>query len=289
MAGQAFAHVWPGAARLRCSPYRHLGRLGLTVRIIPPRVPTLDELHLPQVVADIALARRGLTLVTGARGSGRSAALAAMLGVLNSHCAVKIITFEEPVEYIHTGARALIAQREIGRDVPTAAAGLAEALRQDADVLMVDELNGGETLRLALRAADAGQQVLLAATSADAPQAVARLMALFPPGEKDLLRAQLGGQLEAVVALRLVATLAGDRRPAVEVLRGTSLVEKLIVENRPEELTECLRSGESGMQSFDQHLLGLYNDRVISGTEALRRASRPEALSVAMRSIGGVP
>jgi twitching motility protein PilT len=292
MAGLDFSYAIPELCRFRCSAYQQLGRAGVVMRVIRTVIPSIEELNLPKVVHDIALSRRGLTLVTGTTGSGKSTTLAAMLDLINRTHRTKIITIEDPIEYIHTPAKALISQLEVGTDTPSFDQALRQALRQDPDVILVGELRDVETLRIALRAADTGHQVFSTVHSANAPQTVERIIAMFPPSEHKLLLAQLAGNVEAILSQRLLATHAGGRRPAVEVLRGTPVTEKLIVENRLPELQAYIETGESGMQSFDQHLLKMYDAELISGTEALRWATNPESLSMGMRGIrrtGGGP
>ncbi len=283
--GLDFSYEMPGISRFRCSAYSQLGQVGITMRIIRADIPSIEDLNLPKVIHDIALARRGLTLITGTTGSGKSTTLAAMVDLINQthHC--KIITIEDPVEYVHESKKALLCQLEVGADTPSFDHALRQALRQDPDVILVGELRDVETLRMALRAADTGHQVFSTVHSADAPQTVERIIAIFPPAEHKLLLSQLAHSIEAIISQRLVATEEGGRRPAVEILRGNAVTEKYILENRLAELHAYIETGESGMQTFDQHLLALYNDEVIRTTEALRSASNPEALSMSLRGI----
>ncbi len=281
--GLDFTHVIPGLARLRCSAYRHLGKIGVVMRIIHTSIPSIEELHLPSVIRDIALSRRGLTLLTGAKGSGKSTTLAAMIDLINSTHRAKIVTIEDPVEYIHTNKKALVCQLEVGGDTPSFEHALRRSLRQDPDVILVGELRDVETLRIALRAADTGHQVLSTVHAPDASRTVGRIVAMFPSSEHELLLSQLADSLEAVISQRLVATRGGSRRPAVEILRGSANTRKFILENRLGELKDCTETGEANVQSFDQHLLKMYTEDLISGTEALRWASNPEELSMALR------
>ena len=257
----------------------------MVMRIIRTKIPSIEELNLPKVVRDIALARRGLTLLTGTTGSGKSTTLAAMIDLINHTHRTKIITIEDPIEYLHTTEKALISQLEVGTDTPTFDQALRQALRQDPDVILIGELRDVDTLRIALRAADTGHQVFSTVHSANAPQTIERIIAMFPPAEHKLLLQQLAGSIEAIISQRLVRTLQGGRRPAVEILRGSPVTEKFILENKVHELGEYVQSGESGMQSFNDHLLVMYRAQIISGTEALRWASNAEALAMGMRGI----
>jgi len=224
-AGLDFSYMLPGVARFRGSAYRQLGSLGLVIRVIGLHIPSFDELNLPKVVRDVALVRRGLILVTGTTGSGKSTTLAAMIDLINRTYRSKIITIEDPVEYLHHARESLISQFEVGRDTPSFARALRQSLRQDPDVILIGELRDAESLRIALHAADTGHQVFSTVHSANAPQTVERIIAMFPPAEHHLLLSQLAGSIEAIISQRLVATEAGGRRPAVEVLRGSPLAE----------------------------------------------------------------
>jgi len=255
------------------------------MRIIRYEIPSIGDLHLPEVLHDVALSQRGLTLVTGASGSGKSTTLAAMLQLINQTYRTKIITVEDPVEYVYTNEKALISQLEVGLDTPSFSHALRQALRQDPDVILVGELRDVESLQMALRAADTGHQVFSTVHSATAPLAVERIIAMFPPAEHKLLLSQLASSVEAIISQRLVTTREEGRIPAVEILRGNAVTQKLILENRLGELSDYMSKGEAGMQTFDQHILRMYQEDLISGTEAMRWSSRPEALAMAMRGI----
>ncbi len=283
--GLDFSYAIPNVSRFRCSGYRHLGHSGMVMRLVKTDIRNIDDLHLPKVMHDIALSQRGLTLLTGTTGSGKSTTLAAMIDLINRTHRTKIITVEDPIEYIHSNKKALISQLEVGTDTTSFDQALRQALRQDPDVILVGELRDVETLRIALRAADTGHQVFSTVHSANAPQTIERIIAMFPANEHKLLTSQLAGQVEAIISQRLVRTADGGRRPALEILRGGAITEKYIMENRLGELHDYIESGEAGMQTFDQHLLEMYLAELISGTEALRWASNPEALSMGMRGI----
>jgi twitching motility protein PilT len=286
--GLDFGYMIDDVARFRCNVYSQLGAIGMVMRVIDLNLPNLEALNLPAVLEDVALSRRGLTLMTGVTGSGKSSTLAAMMDIINANCRVKVITIEDPVEFIHPNKKAMISQLELGIDTPSFDQALRQALRQDPDVILVGELRDVETLRMALRAADTGHQVFSTVHSADAPQTIERIIAMFPPEEHDLLLAQLAHSLEAIISQRLLVTRDGKRRPAVEILRGTSVTEKFIMENRLTDVREYMEGGEAGMQTFDQHLLRMHSEEMISGTEALRWASRPESLSLALRGFQAV-
>jgi len=286
MIGMDFSYAAPGICRFRCSGYRALGMSGVSMRLIKGKIPAITDLHLPQVINDIALSGRGLTLVTGTTGSGKSTTLAAMIELINQTRATKIISIEDPVEYLHTPKLALIAQLEVGMDTPSFEQALRQALRQDPDVVLVGELRDMDTLRIALRAADTGHQVFSTVHSASAPQTIERIIAMFPPSEHKLLLTQLAGNLEAIVSQRLVIARDGTRRPATEILRGGPVTQKYILDGKALELGDYIKSGGSGQQTFDQDLVALFRQELISHAEAIRNASNREAMEMAMRGIG---
>ena len=285
--GLDFSYAIPGVTRYRCSAFRQLGRPGIVMRVIRLIIPSIDDLHLPKVIHDIALARRGLTLVTGTTGSGKSSTLAGMIDLINQTIAAKIITVEDPIEYVHTNKKSLISQLEVGLDTPSFGHALRQALRQNPDVILIGELRDLDSLRMALQAADTGHQVFSTVHSATAAQTIDRIIAMFPPAEHKLLLMQLANSLEAIISQRLIATRKEGLRPAIEILRGTPVTQKLITENKASELREYIERGESGMQSFDQHILQMHREELITGTEAMRGATRPESLAMALRGIGG--
>jgi twitching motility protein PilT len=286
IAGMDFSYAPTGTTRFRCSAYHHLGTAGIAMRIIKGKIPTIAELHLPEVIGQIALSQRGLTLVTGTTGSGKSTTLAAMIELINQTRTSKIIAIEDPVEYLHNPKLALITQLEVGSDTPSFEQALRQSLRQDPDVILVGELRDADTLRIALRAADTGHQVFSTVHSASAPQTIERIIAMFPPAEHKLLLTQLAGNLEAIISQRLVICTDGLRRPATEILRGGPVPTKFILEGKALELDDYMRTAGDGQHTFDQDLLALFHQELITTTEALRHASNPEALQMALRGIG---
>jgi twitching motility protein PilT len=283
--GLDFSYAIPGIARFRCNIYSHLGTPALVLRVIKLKIRTLEELQLPPVLRDITLSLRGMTLLTGTTGSGKSTTLAAMVDLINSTYRCKIITIEDPVEYIHTNQKAMISQLELGQDTPSFEHGLRQALREDPDVILVGELRDSETMRMALRAADTGHQVFATVHSTNAAQTIERIMAMVPPVEREIARSQLAFSLTAIISQRLAVTRDGNRRPAMEILRGGPVTSKYIMENKIGDLSDYIATRDSGMQRFDQHLLDLYHQKVISGTEAMRLATNPEAVALGMRGI----
>ena len=283
--GLDFSFAIAGLSRFRCNVYSHLGTPALVMRVVKLKIPTIEQLHLPEVLREITLSLRGMTLLTGTTGSGKSTTLAAMIDLINSSYRCKIVTIEDPVEYVHTNQKALISQLELGRDTPSFEHGLRQALRQDPDVILVGELRDTETMRMALRAADTGHQVLATVHSSNAAQTIERILAMVPPEERSIASSQLANSLEAVVSQRLAVTLDGGIRPAMEILRGGPVTSRLILENRLGELAEFIGGRERGMRRFDQHLIDLYREKTISGTEAMRLATNAEAVALGLRGI----
>jgi twitching motility protein PilT len=283
--GVDLAYALPDLCRFRCNIYSHLGTPALVMRVIMPTIRTIEELNLPPVLKDVTLAHRGLVLITGTTGSGKSTTLAAMIDLINTTYRCKILTIEDPVEFTHANQKALVSQLEVGLDTPSFEHGLRQALRQDPDVILVGELRDSETMRMALRAADTGHQVFATVHSSNASQTIERVLAMVPPDERNIATAQLASALEAVVSQRLAVTKEGGRRPAMEILRGGAVTAKFILEKKLGELTDYISSRENGMQRFDQHLIDLYNEKAISGTEAMRLATIPEAVALGLRGI----
>jgi twitching motility protein PilT len=284
--GLDFSYAIPDVSRFRCNIYSHMATPAMVMRTIGLKVRTLEELKLPPVLRDITLSLRGMTLLTGTTGSGKSTTLAAMVDLINNSFRCKIITLEDPIEYTHTNHKAMISQLELGQDTPSFEHGLRQALRQDPDVILVGELRDSETMRMALRAADTGHQVLATVHSTNAAQTIERILAMVPPEERSIATSQLAQSLQAVISQRLAITRDGiGRCAAMEILRGGAVTAKFIMENKLNDLSDYIATRESGMQRFDQHLLDLYHQKVISGTEALRLATNPEAVAMGMRGI----
>jgi twitching motility protein PilT len=285
VAGLDFSYAIPGVSRFRCNVYSHLGHPAMVLRVIKLQIRTLEELELPPVLRDIALSHRGITLLTGTTGSGKSTTLAAMIDLINNTYRCKIITIEDPVEYMHTNQKAMVSQLEVGQDTPSFEHGLRQALRQDPDVILVGELRDSETMRMALRAADTGHQVFATVHSSNASQTIERILAMIPSEERKIATSQLAYSLEAIISQRLAVTRAGTRRAAMEILRGGPVTTKFILNNKLSELSDYIASREGGMQKFDQHLIDLYNQKIISGTETMRLATNPESVALGLRGI----
>ncbi|MEO0964878.1 MAG: PilT/PilU family type 4a pilus ATPase [Planctomycetota bacterium] len=281
-----FAYRIEGVARFRVAAFYEREAVSIVFRRITEQPPKFEDLSLPPVIEEIAQAERGLVVVTGTTGSGKSTTLAAMIDWINRHRAQRIITIEDPIEYVHTSAKSLVAQREVGVDTTGFLHSLREALRQDPDVLLIGELRDQETMATAMQAADTGHLVLATIHTTNAMQTIQRIIALFPANERELMLMQLATNLEAIISQRLARVPDGKGRvPVVEVLRGVPITKKVILEGEMTKLTSVIASREMGMQLFDQHLIELYQDKKISGTEALRLASNPEAVKLSRTGI----
>ena len=282
-----FSYAIPDVARFRVNVFHEKGNLCLVARSIPLRIKSFAELALPAVLQDIAEEQRGLVLVTGTTGSGKSTTLAAMIDHLNHTRRLRIVTIEDPIEFVHASQKSLVAQREIGRDTPSFAESLRRALRQDPDVILVGELRDADTMRIALQAADTGHLVFSTIHTTNASFTMQRIVAMFPPDERELLQTELATNLAAVVSQRLATNKQKDkgRIPVLEVMRNSAVVSKAILEGRIASLPQAIANRENGMQLFDQHLAELYKAGQISGTEALRLSTNPDAVALAMRGV----
>ncbi len=273
--------------RFRASVFRQRGTVGIVMRLIPVNVTTLDSLNLPPVISEIADTRRGLILVTGATGNGKTTTIAAMLRYINDTRHAHIITIEDPIEYLHEPGKCMIIQREVGADTESFKDALTAAMRQDPDVIMVGEIRDRDTAATCLKAAETGHLVISAIHTPDAVSTIQRYVGLFDPDSQDMIRDRLGDCLQAVVSLRLLVAKEGRRRlPAVEILRVTRTIrECLRTAGRLNDITELIRKGRDlySMQLFDQHLLDLVNNGLISMETAIYASSNPEELERSLR------
>jgi len=278
-----------GLGRFRLAVFQQRGSISLTLRLIPISVPAIDELHLPPVLKSIAEQQRGLVLVTGVTGSGKSTTLASMIRLINETSACVIITIEDPIEFLFEDNRSLISQRETGTDTTDFAAALRAAMRQDPDVIMVGEMRDQETVATAIRAAQTGHLVLSTLHTTDAITTIDRMVSLFPAAQQQDIRFQLSAALNSVISMRLIrSSISGKRLPAVEILRNTDLVASLITQpERYKELRQIMAVGQSqyGMQTFDQSIYDHYSRNLISREDAIENATSPEDLKLRMQGI----
>lgn len=267
-----------GLGRFRFNIFRTNGGLGAVLRVIGQRVPTIDELKLPPQLRKIADANRGLILVTGATGSGKSSTLAAMIDHLNSTQALHILTIEDPIEYLHQQKKSRISQREIGRDTEDFSVALKSALRQDPDVILVGEMRDYETLNIALKAAETGHLVFSTVHTSDAMKTIGRLISLFPPSEQSSARIRLADNLHSIISQRLIPGKASPKIVAQEILvNNLGIMDCIVNEKKTAEIPGFIEKGRevSGMQTFDQHLADLVQSDLISVDVALAYASNP--------------
>jgi twitching motility protein PilT len=274
------AYSVPGLGRFRVNAFQQRGTVGLVVRAIPVRIATIPDLNLPSVLERIAQERRGLVLVTGTTGSGKSTTLAAIIDYINTNRTEHVMTIEDPIEFLHRDKKSLVNQREVEVDTKSFAYALRSALRQDPDVILVGEMRDYETIETALTAAETGHLVMSTLHTVDATETVNRVISVFPPHQQKQIRIQLASVLRAVISMRLVNRKDSQGRvPAVEVLRATSFIRECI-ENKEKTklLSSAIASGKSqyGMQTFDQSLFELYKADLVSYEEALRQATSPD-------------
>jgi twitching motility protein PilT len=272
--------------RFRASIFRQRGSVGIVMRLIPVTVMALDQLNLPPVLAEIAEARRGLVLITGATGNGKTTTMAAMLRHINETRHAHIVTIEDPIEFIHEPQKCMIIQREVGADTESFRDAVTAAMRQDPDVILVGEIRDRETASTCLKAAETGHLVMSAIHTPDAVATIQRYLGLFETDAVDVVRDRLGDCLQAIVSLRLLASKDGHRRiPAVEILRVTRTIRECLRSGRMSDIPELIRKGRDlySMQLFDQHLIDLVNSGLVTMETAIYASSNPEEFERSLR------
>ncbi len=265
----------------RVNVYYQRGTVGIACRVVSTRIPTIDELKLPGSIKTLARRSRGMVIITGPTGSGKSTTLAAMINLINDEKLYHVITLEDPIEYRHTNKKSIISQREIGRDSKSFPSALRAALRQDPDVILVGEMRDLETISIAITAAETGHLVLATLHTLDAPQTVERIIDVFPSNQQQQIRVQLANTLVGVVSQRLLPCKDGRGRiPAVEVLVCTPAVRNLIREKKIHQIYSYMQTGgKYGMQTMDNHLLELYGGGLVSASNVMEHASDLETMS----------
>jgi twitching motility protein PilT len=283
------AYATNDGARYRVNVFQQRGAVGMVMRLIPPDVPPFQKLNLPGAVLDLADSERGMVLVTGVTGSGKSTTLAAMLDYINSKRACHIVTIEDPIEYAFKDRRSVINQREIGFDTTTFAKALRAALRQDPDVIFVGEMRDIETIEVAMLAAETGHLLVSTLHTLDAVETINRIVSVFSPHQQGQARLQLAGVLRGVISQRLVKRADGKGMiPAVEILVNTARVRELISDpKRTREIHEAIATGRDpyGMISFDQSLSELVRGNLVTYEEALSSATNPDDFALAFRGV----
>lgn len=281
------AYGMPGKeARFRTSVFHSRERLAVVMRRIVTKIPQFDDLNLPPQCEKLADHHRGIIIVSGTTGSGKSTSLAAIIGKINRTRAERIITVEDPIEFQHENAKSLVSQVEVGTDSESYEHALRAMMRQDPDTILVGEIRDSFSLGTALRAADTGHLVFTTVHATNAPMTIERMVSLFDPLQRDLQQTQLGLNLIAVMCQRLAKRRDGKGRiPVVEVMMATPIVRKYILDGEFEKLKGTVGNREAGSQSFDQHLTELFQKQIIDVNEAKRLASNVDALTLALRGI----
>ena len=267
--------------RFRLNIFFQIDGISAVFRVIPTKIKKIDELGLPHSIYKVAELKRGLVLITGMTGSGKSTTMAAIIDEINSKRAEHIITIEDPVEFIHKNKKSIVNQRNVGQETPSFNKALRAALREDPDIIVVGEMRDLETIEMALHAAETGHLVISTLHTLDAKETINRIISVFPSEEQNRIRIVLASVLEAIVSQRLVKTIDGGRRAALEILFNTERVSTLILDGRENELGDVLAEGEVyGMQSFDKALFNLYMQGYIDEEEALYNATNRSDLKL---------
>lgn len=281
-----FSYYVPGIGRFRTNVFQQRGQFCISMRYVKTNVPAFEELGLLEVIRDIARSPRGIVLVCGATGSGKSTTLAAMIEYINANFKRHIITLEDPIEFVFEDNQSVIEQREVGLDTLSFQEGLRHILRQDPDIIMVGEMRDTVSLSAAISSADTGHLVFSTLHTTNAPQSVTRILDFFPAEDRDQVRRQLASTLQAVICQRLVPTIDGKATPAIEVMINTPTVRKLIEDSRFEKLAAAIETGtDDGMINFNQHLFALVQEGKITKEAALEEASNPQALEMNFKGI----
>jgi twitching motility protein PilT len=281
-----FSYFAPGIGRFRTNVFQQRGQWCFAMRYVKTEIPSFEELGLLPIIREIAKSPRGIVLVAGSTGSGKSTTLAAMLQHINATVKKHVITLEDPIEFVFEDNQCVIEQREIGLDTLSFREGLKHILRQDPDIIMIGEMRDSISFQAAMSAADTGHLVLSTLHTTTAAQSVTRILDFFKAEEREQVRRQLAGTLQAVICQRMVTTTTGGVTPAIEILINTGTVKKLIEENRLDKLGAAIETGgEDSMQNFNQALFQLVKDLKVSEKEALAKATNPQALEMNFKGI----
>ncbi len=281
-----FSYLAESLGRFRVNVYQQRGQYCIAMRYVKAQIPSLQDLNLPPQLADVANETRGIVLVTGATGSGKSSTLAALIHHINETRRNHIITLEDPIEYLFDDNLSVIEQREVGLDTLSFERALSHVLRQDPDVIMIGEMRESQSFMAALTASDTGHQVLSTLHTTTAYQSVGRILDFFPSHEREQIRSQLALNLRAVICQRLVPAINGSVVPAVEIMRSTPTVRKLIQNDQLDKLSAAIETGnEDGMQTFNQSLYKLVQAKQITEENAIAHASNADALKMNLRGI----
>jgi twitching motility protein PilT len=281
-----FSYWLHGIGRFRTNVFQQRGEIAISMRYVKAQVPDFESLGLPQVLKSIAESPRGIVLLAGTTGSGKSTTLAAMIEHINGNFRKHIVTLEDPIEYVFEDNQSIVEQREVGLDTESFYTGLRASLRQDPDVIMIGEMRDSTTFQAAISAADTGHLVLSTVHTTNASQSIGRILDFFKADEREQVRRQLAGTLKAVVCQRMVPLIVGGMAPACEILLNTPVVRKMMEENRLDKLGAAIETGhDDGMQDFNGAVLELYNQGKITKDEAMAKAGNPAALEMNLKGI----
>ena len=280
----------PGLGRFRVNILKQRGVLGIVMRVVPIEIPTFADLRLPPVLEKISQNERGLILVTGVTGSGKSSTMAAMIGYINRKMRKHIITLEDPIEFLHRDLNSSVTQRDVVWDTESFSTGLRSALRQDPDVILIGEMRDRDTIDTALKAAETGHLVISTVHTKNAVQTLSRIIAVFRADEQEMIRARLAGSVQAVISQRLLPTAKGDGLVvAVEIMLVTGTIRDCIIDTeRMDEIIDLVHDGREqyGSQTFDQHLMDLVNDGSVAFDVAKAAANSPSDFALKMNMLG---
>ncbi|MBI3414381.1 MAG: PilT/PilU family type 4a pilus ATPase [Verrucomicrobia bacterium] len=281
-----FSYYAQGIGRFRTNLFQQRGQYCFAMRYVKTQIPSFEQLGLLPVLRKIAESPRGIVLLAGSTGCGKSTTLAAMIEHINATSKKHIITLEDPIEYVFDDNQSVIEQREVGLDTRSFEQGLKHVLRQDPDIIMIGEMRDATSFSAAMSAADTGHLVLSTLHTTNASQSVGRILDFFKADERDQIRRQLVTTLQAVVCQRMVTTVTGSVTPALEIMISSSTIKKLIEENRLDKLAAAIEMGtDDGMQNFNQALFNLVKERKITEKEALAKATNPQALEMNFKGI----
>jgi twitching motility protein PilT len=282
-----FSYQLARIARFRVNVYRDRGHVATAFRVIPAKIPTLKDLQLPQILEDLTRLPRGLILVTGPTGSGKSTSLAAMINSINTERSVHVLTIEDPIEYLHQHRFSIINQREVGQDTKSFANALRAALREDPDVILVGEMRDLETMQMAVSAAETGHLVFATLHTNSAATSVERVVDAFPPGQQEQVRLQLSNNLQAIICQQLLPRANGSGRVcSLEIMTASPAIRNLIRESKAHQITSMIQtSANLGMQTMDQSLRDLYVRGLITFELAMERAMNPPELEKMIRTV----
>jgi twitching motility protein PilT len=283
------AHMVPGVGRFRCNFFLAQGEIRAVFRHVPTKIPSFQDLYLPKVLERLSMERRGMILVTGITGSGKSTTLASMIDFMNANRNDHVVTIEDPIEFVHEDRKCVLSQREIGQDSTGFAQALRAALREDPDIILVGEMRDAETMEVALHAAETGHLVLSTLHTLNATETVNRIISTFPPHQEEQIRGQLGAVMQGILSQRLIVRADGKGRvPAVEVMIATGLIRDSIREReKTPQIPTVIAAGQAqyGMQTFDQSLLALYRDELITYETARDAATNPDDFDLKVKGI----